>query len=717
MKKLFKNIFAVIFNIVLTTVLLSIATYRVDAGVYDEYSTYAGNVTVDEIYFPDENFRQYVLENCDSNGDYVLSQSEIDAVTQINCRDEKIKSLDGIECFTSLEYLDCSWNDISELDVSALTGLKILYCYDNDITELNLGKLVNLTELFCAENELTQLDLSGLTNLTDLFCSENNLSELNLSGLSCLTSLNCWGNELTVLDVEKLTNLSVLDCSNNNISSLKLTKLVNLTKLDCSYNNISSLDLNNLSKLFYLDCSYNNISSINTDMLDNLVYFYNKGNLCAEKIDIALCSVQLNSEQYTYNGIAKMPLVTVKYESKALVNGTDYSVKYTNNNAIGTATATIIGKGEYKGKVTKNFTIKPTTPSLTSATNVTAGVTVKWGKVAGAAGYYVYRKSGNGSWVRITEIKSGSTVSYTDKTAKSGTAYTYTVRAYSGKYVSGYNSTGKTCKRLSNPSITSASNVSSGIIVKWGKVTGASGYYVYRKSGSGNWSRIAEIKNGSTVSYNDTKAANGTTYTYTVRAYSGSYISSYNAAGKTYKRLANPVISSVNNGASGVNVKWSKVTGATGYYVYRKSGSESWTRIAEIKSGSTVSYTDTKAVNGTTYTYTLRAKNGSYVSYYNSGKSVMRLTSPSISSVTNQTAGKITVKWNQNIKATGYQIYYKTGSTVKILTISGNKNVSKVISQLSKGKTYTVYVRSYKKVGDKNYYSAWSAAKTIKISK
>ena len=429
------------------------------------------------------------------------------------------------------------------------------------------------------------------------------------------------------------------------------------------------------------------------------------------------CELSLSADSYVYDGKEKTPSVTVKDGTKTLVEGTDYKITYKNNTAIGTAEVIITGIGTYSGTVTKEFKIVPAAPVLTSLSNTASGTTVSWNTVTGATGYILYRKTGNGSWSRVADIKNGTITSYTDKTVKSGTTYTYTVRAYSGNTVGDWKST-KTIKYLATPTVSSAANITSGVQVKWTKVTGASGYYVYRKTGKGSWNRIANIKSGTTTSYTDKTAKSGTTYTYTVRAYSGSYISSYNAAGKTVKRLTTPTLGTVSNTASGITVKWTKVTGASGYYVYRKSGNGSWTRLATVKSGSTLNYNDTKAVNGTVYTYTVRAYSGSYASSYNAtGKTIARLTRPSISSVTNQTGRKITVKWNRNTKATGYQIYYRTGSTVKIVTVSGNANVSNVISSLTKGKTYTVYVRSYKKSGSVAYYSAWSAAKSVKITK
>ena len=260
--------------------------------------------------------------------------------------------------------------------------------------------------------------------------------------------------------------------------------------------------------------------------------------------------------------------------------------------------------------------------TLTGASNITSGVQVKWSQVTGATGYIVYRKGAGKGWARIADIKSGSTVSYTDKTAASSTTYTYTVRAYNGNTMGDWHSA-KSLMRISDTTLTGASNITSGVQVKWSRVTGATGYIVYRKSGSGSWGRIADIKSGSTVSYIDKTAASGTTYTYTVRAYNGSTMGDWHST-KSVKRLSDPKLTSASKVSGGINVRWTGVTGATGYIVYRKSGSGSWGRIADIKSGSTVSYTDRTAKTGTTYTYTVRAYNGNTMGDWSSVKVITR---------------------------------------------------------------------------------------------
>ena len=333
-------------------------------------------------------------------------------------------------------------------------------------------------------------------------------------------------------------------------------------------------------------------------------------------------------------------------------------------------------------------------PKLSSVSNTTSGIQLKWSKVTDATGYILYRKTGNGSWSRIADIKNGSTVSYIDKTAKSGTTYTYTIRAYSGKYMSDWKTT-KTIKRLADPTVSSASNITAGVQVKWSKVTGATGYIVYRKNGSGSWSRVADIKSGSTVSYTDKTAKSGTTYTYTVRAYSGSTMGDWSST-KTVKRLADPTVSSASNITAGVQVKWTKVTGATGYIVYRKTGTGSWSRIATIKSGSTTSYTDKSAKSGTNYSYTVRACNGSTMSDWHNYKTVKRLSNPAVTSAS-KTSNGINVKWSKVTGATGYVVYRKTakGSWSRIANIKSGSTTSYTDTKASRGVTYIYTVRAY----------------------
>ena len=77
----------------------------------------------------------------------------------------------------------------------------------------------------------------------------------------------------------------------------------------------------------------------------------------SKKIDISKASVTLSPTSYTYDGKAKTPSVTVKLDGKTLSLNTDYTVSYSNNINVGTAKATVTGKGNYTGSKTAEFTI------------------------------------------------------------------------------------------------------------------------------------------------------------------------------------------------------------------------------------------------------------------------------------------------------------------------------------------------------------------------
>ena len=196
--------------------------------------------------------------------------------------------------------------------------------------------------------------------------------------------------------------------------------------------------------------------------------------------------------------------------------------------------------------------------------------------------------------------------------------------------------------------------------------------------------------------------------------------SDFNKASKTLTINIVPAATAsltADNQAKGIKLTWKKVDGANGYHVYRDS-----TRIKTITSGGTVTYTDTAAnTNGTKYTYKIVAKASTGNSTLSKSLTTYHVAQPAVKTLTNSSSKKMTVTWAKNARATGYQIQYSTDSGFKSgnnsVNVSNVSTVSKVIGSLSKGKTYYVRIRTYKTAGSKNYWSAWSAKKSVKISK
>ena len=408
------------------------------------------------------------------------------------------------------------------------------------------------------------------------------------------------------------------------------------------------------------------------------------------------------------------------WKKLATVEGTTYTDKTAESNQTYYYTIRCMNAGknictsDYNRTGTKVYYLAPS--NISSLTLTSNGIVVKWNKVAGAKSYRIYRKT-TGGYTRIGTVNNGNTTSYTDTTAESGKTYTYAVKPYNGNDSADY--TGKQVTYLAAPTLSTLANAANGVSLKWNSISGAQKYYIYRKEGNGGYKKIAEVKDA--VSYTDKSVTSGKKYTYAVRALKGSSMSAY--TGKSINYLAQANVSALNNKDNGIEVKWSKVSGAKGYYVYRKEGKNSYKKIATITNANTTSYTDTsvKNNNGKAYTYTVRAYANNALAAY-TGKSVYRIATPTITSVSNSRKGEVDVDWNGVKGAKGYQIQ-----------LSSDKSFSKdttdetwvdyadgngiTITNCEKGDSFYFRVRAYKQNGSgTKYYSAWST-KSVKVTK
>ena len=145
------------------------------------------------------------------------------------------------------------------------------------------------------------------------------------------------------------------------------------------------------------------------------------------RISISKASVTLSTSTYAYDGKAKKPGVTVKLNGKTLKNGTDYTVSYSNNTKVGTATVKITGKGNYTGSVSKTFKIKNNFKKATvsgistkafTGKNITQSITVKYnGKTLKNGTDYTVSYSSNKN-IGTATVKIAGKCSYTGTITK-----------------------------------------------------------------------------------------------------------------------------------------------------------------------------------------------------------------------------------------------------------------------------------------------------------
>ena len=108
------------------------------------------------VNIPDAIFKTYLVNNTaiNTNGDNEIQVSEASAFNgKISCIHKNITNLTGIEAFTALTKLECSYNQLKRLDVSKNSSLTDLSCAGNQLKRLDVSKNTSLTALWCEGNK------------------------------------------------------------------------------------------------------------------------------------------------------------------------------------------------------------------------------------------------------------------------------------------------------------------------------------------------------------------------------------------------------------------------------------------------------------------------------------------------------------------------------------------------------------------------------------
>ncbi|MFR5877019.1 MAG: glycoside hydrolase [Eubacterium sp.] len=271
-------------------------------------------------------------------------------------------------------------------------------------------------------------------------------------------------------------------------------------------------------------------------------------------------------------------------------------------------------------------------------------------------------------------------------------------------------------KAPAKPKSVSAASTVSSVTVKWKKVSGATGYAIYKyNTSTKKYSKVASTKK---VSYKVSKLKAGTTYVYAVKAYKTvkkkNYYSGYSSKVTVSTLPSKPTgLKKTAASANSISVSWSKVSGATGYAIYSyNTSSKKYSKIASTKN---LSYKVGNLKAGTTYVYAVRAyRTVSKKTYYSDYSSRITL-STLPAKVTGLkkiavTANSISVSWSKVTGATGYKLQYSTNKNFSsgVKTINQTA-VSKTITSLNSNTTYYFRVYAYRTVNKLTYTSTASA--------
>lgn len=310
-----------------------------------------GSVTITAAYFPDKQFRDYLLGYIDDGNGYFTSK-ECKTIKKINLSSQgyyDCVDLSGIEFFTGLESLICSENKLTKLDIRKNKKLSILQCDCNKIKTIDIGNCPKLKKLLQDECNVDsgclvwgkgKLSIDKGVILVDgkkiLYPDEQSIvidksrfpdndfrnyieeyidngdGYLSPNERESIKKIDVGDETISDLSgIEYFINLEILDCSENYLTVLDMSKNSALRELDCSYNQISVLDVSKCTALQKLVCYDNPIQTFEVSTLPaNLYSLALSGNWETDDESIT-CSDGVN--------LLCFPLDTVLYDGDRII--------------------------------------------------------------------------------------------------------------------------------------------------------------------------------------------------------------------------------------------------------------------------------------------------------------------------------------------------------------------------------------------------------------
>ena len=337
---------------------------------------------------------------------------------------------------------------------------------------------------------------------------------------------------------------------------------------------------------------------------------------------------------------------------------------------------------------------------------------ISWNAVNGADKYWVYRSVDGETFDYYARTDKPS---FTDGSTSIGTTYHYAVKAVAvlgERDVSSGRSTAQSIQcRPAAPSV-SIYRASGKPQLKWNAVSGAAKYWVYRSTDGVNFKYYDSTAK---TSYTNTGALLGTKYHYRVKAVAvvnGKNVASADSGTKSlFTTPAAPGVSIYRvNGKP--QLKWSAVTGAEKYWIYRSTDGVNF-KYYDSTTGT--SYTNCIAASGTEYYYKVKAAavvNGKDVaSDFSNTKSLFTTpAAPSVSITTSK--GKPKLTWKAVKGADKYYIYRSTdGKNFKYYNETDEAGYTNYSTNI--GTTYYYKVRAVKTIDGNDHKSDFSAVRSI----
>ncbi len=352
-------------------------------------------------------------------------------------------------------------------------------------------------------------------------------------------------------------------------------------------------------------------------------------------------------------------------------------------------------------------------------------IKLSWDKVNGANGYTIYRASSiNGEYKAVVRVTKGTTLTWTNSSLTHGRTYYYKVRAY--RNVNGQRIYGDYCDiiavkaRLPKPTLT-LTRSSYTISVKWSKVTGATGYKLYRATSIDGEYKLLGSTSSSKRTFANSSVVPGVTYYYKVAAIKNGVEGALSDIKSETPVMAKPASPKASSTSGGIKLSWNSVSGAKGYVIYRSGSADG--EFAEIGRTTEKTYTDSGTMIGRTYYYKIAAYRTSSgltgVGALSSAVSAKaNITAPTISSAGKHSSNSIKIGWKASGGADGYYIYRSTssGGTYTKIGQTDSDTLFFIDEGRVKNKSYYYKVRAYVVLDGEKVFSSYSASRNARIT-
>ena len=333
----------------------------------------------------------------------------------------------------------------------------------------------------------------------------------------------------------------------------------------------------------------------------------------------------------------------------------------------------------------KTVTVTVGQPKLTGTINDQGKAVITWLSVEDAEAYIVYRSTSSSKSYKA--IETVTDLSYTDTAITAGKTYYYKVVAVGRNSESAQSAYVKLTGKCDIPVLEVQAGSTGKPVLTWNKISGAKKYEIWR---SVDGAAFKKLTTATKTTYTDTKATNGAECIYKVKALGSksSYNGLFSAEPGCYVTCAAPTLTAKIDTATGKpSLSWSKVTGATGYDIYRSENGSGFEKLTNV-TGTTYLDEATKADNKYTYYIVSVGKAEVFNSVKSAEKTVtVTVGQPKLVGSINE-QGKAVITWQAVEDALKYEVYRSTSSSKSYKLVTTVTELTYTDTGITAGKTY-----------------------------